>query len=166
MEKTNILEAFRFRHACKRFDPDKKIAKDDIDFILAAMEASSDYIQSMMLHIQQLPPEIAANKGRLYHKFLESDFELAGNERALFEWACRQVYIALGNMMTSAALIGIDSCPIEGFDKAQAEKILREEGILKDASFGLACIAAFGYRQSDPRAKTRRPAHEVIEWVE
>lgn len=64
----------------------------------------------------------------MFDKFLKVDFGLMENERAMFEWSCRQTYIALGNMMTSAALIGIDSCPMEGFDKAKIEQVLAKEG--------------------------------------
>jgi nitroreductase len=93
------------------------------------------------------------------------DFGLLGNEPAMFEWAARQSYIALGNMMTSAALIGIDSCPIEGFDKAQAENALREEGLLAKG-YESASMAAFGYRMNEPRAKTRRGLADIVEWVD
>ncbi|MUT64666.1 NAD(P)H-dependent oxidoreductase [Paenibacillus sp. NEAU-GSW1] len=219
MNKSEILEAYSFRHACKRFDPAKEVSREDIEFILetgrlspssfglepwkfvvlqnkeirekllpvswgaqgqlptasyfvialarkpAEMTANSDYIQSLWKDTRKLPPEVLEKLTANYHRFLESDFELLGNERAMFEWASRQVYIALGNMMTSAALIGIDSCPIEGFDKNKAEAILREEGVLKGDSFGIACMVAFGYRESEPRAKTRRAADDVIEWV-
>jgi len=40
------------------------------------------------------------------------------------EWATRQAYIALGNFMISAALLGVDTCPMEGFDPAKYDEIL------------------------------------------
>jgi nitroreductase len=40
------------------------------------------------------------------------------------EWMARQAYIALGNFMTSAALLGIDTCPMEGLDPAKYDEIL------------------------------------------
>ncbi|HEY5793351.1 MAG TPA: NAD(P)H-dependent oxidoreductase, partial [Chthoniobacterales bacterium] len=43
-------------------------------------------------------------------------------------WASRQVYIALGNFMTSAALLGVDTCPMEGLDPAGYDKALGLEG--------------------------------------
>jgi nitroreductase len=49
---------------------------------------------------------------------------LFDNERAILDWAGKQTYIALANIMTAAALIGIDSCPIEGFDMDAVNKIL------------------------------------------
>lgn len=68
-------------------------------------------------------------------------------------------------MMTAAALIGIDSCPIEGFDKLKMEKLLAHEGIMDPEHFGLACMVAFGYRTGEPRPKTRRTAAQVVEWI-
>ena len=66
--------------------------------------------------------------------------------------------------MTAAAQIGIDSCPIEGFDKEQVEQILKDEGLLK-GNYGVSCMAAFGYRVREPREKTRRSLSEVVEWA-
>ncbi|WP_342416732.1 NAD(P)H-dependent oxidoreductase [Paenibacillus sp. FSL R10-2782] len=129
------------------------------------MVASSDYIKDMMVNVQQLPAEVIQGKEKVYDAFLKSDFELEENERAMFEWACRQTYIALGNMMTAAAQIGIDSCPIEGFNKQKIERILSEEGIMDAEHFGISCMVAFGYRLNEPRGKTRQSVEEVIEWV-
>lgn len=127
--------------------------------------AGSDYILDFMKNVQQLPPEIAEGKGNMYDAFLKSDFALEGNDRALFEWGSRQTYIALGNMMTAAAQIGIDSCPIEGFNKEKMEEILAAEGVMDPEHFGVSCMVAFGYRLNEPREKTRRTSEQVIQWV-
>ncbi|MNI08447.1 putative NAD(P)H nitroreductase YfkO [compost metagenome] len=129
------------------------------------LTAGSDYIQGLMKDVQNLPPEVAEGKSKMYDTFLTTDFGLAGNDRALFEWGARQTYLALGNMMTAAAQIGIDSCPIEGFDKLKIEEILAAEGIMDPEHFGIACMVAFGYRLNEPRGKTRRSADQVIQWV-
>jgi nitroreductase len=129
------------------------------------MAADSDYIKGIMENVQELPPQVMEGKRKVFDKFLKVDFGLMANERAMFEWSCRQTYLALGNMMTSTALIGIDSCPIEGFDKAKVEQILAEEGIMDPEHFGISSMVAFGYRVNEPRAKTRRVAEQVIQWV-
>lgn len=131
----------------------------------AGMLPESDYIQSIMKETQKLPPEVVERKGSIYRNFLENDFKIMGNERAMFEWSCRQAYIALGNMMTSAAMIGIDSCPVEGFDKDGAEHILREAGAMEGDEFGIACMVAFGYRKNEPRPKTRQSMERLVRWV-
>jgi len=59
-------------------------------------------------------------------------------------WARNQAYIALGNLLTSAALLGIDACPMEGFDRAQYDEILG----LKAQGLASAVIATVGYRAS------------------
>ncbi|GMK41778.1 putative NAD(P)H nitroreductase YfkO [Paenibacillus sp. CCS19] len=125
----------------------------------------SPYITNMMEQIQQLPPEVAAGKRQAYRNFLESDFQLLQDDRYVFEWASRQTYIALGNMLTAAALIGIDSCPIEGFVLEDLNRVLEEEGLLDPDQFRVSAMAAFGYRAQEPRNKTRRPSDSVVQWV-
>ena len=66
---------------------------------------------------------------------------LSSNEN-IYSWTARQTYIALGNMMTAAAVKGIDSCPIEGFEKEKVEEILK----LDLSKYQLSCIVPFGYR--------------------
>jgi len=39
-------------------------------------------------------------------------------------WVEKQVYLALGNLLTSLSVIGVDSCPMEGFDKSKYDEIL------------------------------------------
>lgn len=51
-----------------------------------------------------------------YGNFQKNDMKVLESDRALFDWASKQTYIALGNMMTGAAMLGIDSCPIEGMN--------------------------------------------------
>jgi nitroreductase len=77
-------------------------------------------------------------------------------------WARNQTYIALGNLLTSAALLGIDACPMEGFDRAQYDEILG----LKAKGFAAAVIATLGYRSpADKYAgapKVRFPKEQVF----
>jgi len=120
----------------------------------------------MMHDVYKFPPERIAGRTAVYRKFQESDFKLLESPRALFDWACKQAYIALGNMMTAAALIGIDSCPIEGYDQADAEAVLAEAGVLDTAEWGLAVMVAFGYRINPQPAKVRQAMADVVRWVE
>ncbi|MDP1419635.1 NAD(P)H-dependent oxidoreductase [Peribacillus simplex] len=123
----------------------------------------SVHVIKMMKDIHHMPEEVVQSLSGFYKSFVET--ELEDNDRLIFEWASKQTYIALGNMMTAAAQIGIDSCPIEGFDKKQVTSILQNEGIITANDFGVACMVAFGYRQEDPkRPKTRQNLDEVVEW--
>lgn len=79
------------------------------------------------------------------------------------EWTARQTYIALGNLLTSAALLGVDACPMEGFDPAKFDEILG----LGAQGYGAACMCALGYRAVDDKyavaAKVRFAAGMLIQ---
>lgn len=132
----------------------------------ADTKAGSEYINGVMRDVQKLPEEIQEMKGNFFKNFQQNDFDLT-DERKLFDWAGKQAYIALANMMTSAALLQIDSCPMEGFDREKFEDILAQEGLLDKEHFGVSVMAAFGYRANDAVVfpKTRGTAENLIHWV-
>lgn len=129
------------------------------------MRFDSVYIEDFMRQVQKLPEDVVEKKRAKYQKFQESDFRLLESPRTLFDWACKQAYITLGNMMTAAALRGIDSCPIEGFNVNDAENVLTEAGVLDRANYGLAVMVAFGYRINRQPEKTRQAMEDVVVWV-
>ncbi len=81
----------------------------------------------------------------------------------IIEWTSRQVYIALGTLLTSAAILGVDACPMEGFDNKQYDEIL---GLTKDGYTASVCCA-LGYRSPDDvyakLKKVRFPKTEIIQ---
>ena len=78
------------------------------------------------------------------------------------DWNIRQCYIALGQLMKSAAVMGIDTCPLEGIDKAAYDRILG----LEDSGYATAVACAVGYRsENDPYAdapKARFARDQVV----
>ena len=128
------------------------------------MKYDSPYIKTFMEKVQQLPENVVKGKGEMFETFQKSDFDLT-DDRKLFDWASKQCYIALGNMMTSAAMIGIDSCPIEGFKQQETEKILREDIGIDTSLYGISYMVAFGYRVNETRAKTRRLLNEIVTFI-
>ncbi len=124
----------------------------------------SEYIMHMMKDVKQLPKDAIEIYSKFYREFQESDFNL-DTDKKLFDWASKQTYIALANMMTSAALIGIDSCPIEGFHEEKAEALLKERFGIDTDKYGLSYMVAFGYRKAEPpHAKSRRKFDEIVTW--
>lgn len=100
---------------------------------------------------------------KTYKDFQKRDMDMADNPRALFDWTAKQTYIALGNMMMSAALLGIDSCPIEGFEYAKVDEILAKHNIIDPEKEGIASMMSLGYRLRDPRhPQNRKNRDEVI----
>jgi nitroreductase len=60
-------------------------------------------------------------------------------------WAGKQVYIALGQFLTAAALLGVDACPMEGFSAADYDRVLK----LPEKGYNAQVLATAGYRASD-----------------
>lgn len=83
----------------------------------------SAYLQHIMKDIQNSPSEVIERKSALFKEWQIQDFAIADSANSLFDWASKQTYIAMANMMTAAAMMGIDSCPIEGFNRAAVENI-------------------------------------------
>ena len=77
------------------------------------------------------------------------------------QWSISQCHLAAANMMTAAAAIGIDSCPIGGFDPVQLSELL---GITAD-DYVVALVLPFGYGAHEPPEKHRLAFDEVVEYV-
>ena len=121
---------------------------------------------SELMERRGFTPEQRAAALERYRSFQIHDIAIADDERALFDWASKQSYIALANMLTGAAMLGIDSCPIEGMDYAAVEHILAQAGLLDPAEYGVSVAATFGYRARDIQPKPRRDAAETVVWAE
>ncbi len=131
-----------------------------------SMRYDSDYITHMMYDVHKIPEEQAEQRRNFYQVFQEKDFKLFESERAMFDWAAKQTYIALGNMMTAAAMLGIDSCPIEGFKADEVEKLMAKEFGVDTEEFGVAVMVAFGYRVNEQPEKTRQRMEDIMQWYE
>jgi len=77
-------------------------------------------------------------------------------------WSAKQVYIALGTGLLTAALLGVDATPMEGFDKKQFDEILG----LEAKGLSTQVVLALGFRASDDvfanLKKVRFPKEKVV----
>ena len=121
---------------------------------------------SELMNRRGFTPEQRSAALERYRSFQIHDIAIADDERALFDWASKQSYIALTNMLTGAAMLGIDSCAVEGMDYAAVEHILAQAGLLDPAEYGVSVAATFGYRARDIQPKPRRDAAETVVLVE
>jgi len=126
---------------------------------------NSEYVKDHLVNVAHFPEEMLEGYLEKVKAFQQDDFKMLDGDRHIFDWACKQTYVALGNMMTAAAQIGIDSCPIEGFNIDKMNELLEAEGLLENGHFGISVMAAFGYRVKNPRPKTRRAFDDVVKWV-
>ena len=94
------------------------------------------------------------------------DGSVAGRSDAeLDTWIRSQAYIPLGMMLETAALLGLDACPMEGFDPAGVDQILG----LPAQNLKATAMLTLGYRSADDHAaqrpKTRRAFEEAVAFV-
>jgi nitroreductase len=100
-----------------------------------------------------------------YFQMMVDDVLTGPKSRYFSEWAARQAYLALGALVTTAALLRIDSCPLEGIVPQEYDEILH----LKDSGFRTLAGCALGYHSLDDKyatfAKARFSKDELIQFV-
>ena len=108
---------------------------------------------------------IPAESLNFYRDMMLGDVVNGPRGKAAHEWAARQAYIALGDLMTAAALLGVDACPMEGLAPAEYDKILNLSG----TGYATVVACALGYRGASDKyaslAKVRYPAQDLVQVV-
>lgn len=123
------------------------------------------YIEKLMQEVRHRSYDPDSAYAHRIKSFQESDAKL-NDERSLFDWASKQTYIQMTNMMNAAVLMGMDSCPIEGFDKDKVEAYLEEKGVLDTSEFGVSVMCAFGYRDEEIKPKVRWNTERIYEVID
>jgi nitroreductase len=120
--------------------------------------ADVDKLIKQTVELRQLP----ANALEAYRGMMLGDIVNGPRGKAAHEWAARQTYIALGNVMTCAAVLGVDACPMEGINPVEYDNILG----LKGSGYKTVVACAFGYRAAADKyanlAKVRYSAADLI----
>ena len=126
---------------------------------VAEVKSVGEYVEKMIDRRGDKAPEMIAARKKFYGDFLGGRFH--GDDELVYHWSSKQCYIAAANMMTAAASLGIDSCPIEGFDEAALNKILG----LDESEQRVAIVVPFGYRLNPQPIKYRRELSDVVKWI-
>lgn len=131
----------------------------DLIVIVADIENVKPYSKYVkdMFSKRDLPQEAYDKYLGVYANHLENTMK---DSESILAWTAKQCYIAMGNMMTAASYIDIDSCPIEGFEKQNVENILQ----IDTSKEQLAVVVAFGYRINPISKKLRRDRKDIIEY--
>jgi nitroreductase len=122
-------------------------------------EVDVDRFIARIAEVRGVTPEsLAAYKG-----YMVGDLVNGPRHAIIKEWAARQAYIAMGNLLTSAAILGIDACPFEGIEPAKYDEILG----LKGTGYATVAACPVGYRSADDKyasaPKVRFDAKDVVE---
>ena len=126
---------------------------------VAEVKSVGEYVEKMIDRREDKAPEMIAARKKFYGDFLEGRFRR--DDELVYRWSSKQCYIAAANMMTAAASLGIDSCPIEGFDEAALNKILG----LDTSKQRVSLMVPFGYRVKPQPKRYRRELSDVVKWI-
>lgn len=115
-----------------------------------------EYTNRMAAARNQNPEDLEGFKNMMVNSILTK------SEGEQILWLEKQVYIALGNMLTACAALEIDSCPMEGFIPEEYDEILN----LKEQNLSAVLVLPVGYRSKDDlsaeRAKVRRSKDQFL----
>ena len=121
-------------------------------------EADVDKLIQRTTDVRKLP----ADALNAYRGMMLSDVVNGPRGKAAHEWAARQAYIALGNLMTAAAILGVDACPMEGLVPVEYDKIL----MLAGTGYATVVACALGYRAAgDKYASLAKVRYETADLV-
>jgi nitroreductase len=204
MEKKTLLDSLYFRHACKLFDKNKKIAQEDMEFILesgrlAPSSFGMEHWKFLVIENDELKEKLKPAcwdqvqittcshlvvviakyhniqdptyytkmfqrrdlSDEMLQAYLQKYINFLSNLASPKAWCEKQCYLAAANMMSYAALIGVDSCPIEGFESDKVEKILE----INTAKESIALLLPFGYRAQEQSQKLRLDKEAIITYI-
>ena len=121
-------------------------------------EGDVDKLIKRTTDLRKLPADSLA----AYRGMMLSDVVNGPRGKQAHEWAARQCYIALGNLMTCAAVLGVDACPMEGLVPTEYDKVLSLNG----TGYATVVACALGYRAAGDKyaslAKVRYGTSELV----
>jgi len=124
-------------------------------------ETDVDKLIKRTVAVRQLP----AAALNAYRGMMVGDVVNGPRGKIAREWATRQAYIALGNLMTAAAILGVDACPMEGLVPSAYDKILG----LEQTGYATVVACALGHRSAGDKyaslAKVRFETRDLVQYI-
>jgi nitroreductase len=124
-------------------------------------EADVDKLIRRTTDLRKLP----AGALEHYRGMMLGDVVNGARGKIAHEWATRQAYIALGNLMTCAAVLGVDACPMEGLAPAEYDRVLNLSG----SGYATVMACALGYRAAGDKSaslvKVRYETKDLVRFV-
>lgn len=209
-QSSDVLEAMRWRYACKKFDNTKKLPIETINDLLETLNLTATSLGMQLMKIVVIEDPEIKNKILIHSynqrqvvdcshllvlcRYNQVDDEIVDEyvqrsaqtrnfeidspriqgfrnmvmntvsmpEEKRIQWMVNQVYIALGNLLTSCALMRIDSCPMEGFNPTGVDEVLD----LSEYGLSSVLLCPIGIRHADDTyaqlPKVRRALSDFI----
>ena len=124
-------------------------------------ETDVDRLLKRTVAVRKLPADALS----AYRGMMLGDVVNGPRGKTAHEWATRQTYIALGNLMTCAAVLGVDACPMEGLVPTEYDRVLNLNG----CGYATVVACALGYRAASDKyaglAKVRYEAWDLVQSI-
>jgi nitroreductase len=133
---------------------------------LVVFASATDLTEAQVDHFIELTAKakgVPASALAKYRDVIIGDLVKGPRHSIIADWTKRQSYLALGVLLSGAAMIGIDACPMEGFNPAEFDRILG----LPARGLAATVLCTLGYRSPEDKhsadAKFRFPEQELFE---
>lgn len=133
-------------------------------FIFAGLKHLDEaYIDSYVKNISDIRDIQVRDLGALKEKLMKNIVEEPRDQQKA--WAQKQAYLALGNFLSAAADLKIDTCPMEGYDTEKVDEVLG----INNTNLSTAVVASAGYRSKDDALqhakKVRKQKEELFHLI-
>jgi nitroreductase len=129
----------------------------------ADLQHDAAYLDNLLVNVKKIPDTtLPMFKGMVKNI---QDVRFNGSTEAMQAYSNMQAYLAIQNMAMVAAMRGIDTCIIGGFDGPAAQDVLLKHQAIDPEHFVLNMMLPLGYRLHDQTPKTRQAFDEVVQWI-
>ncbi len=145
------------------YNPSQITTCSHLVVIISKKTIEDHYINGYFNHISEVrniaPEQLTSFKNNINQHINQQ------TENELLNWAEKQSYIVLANLMYAAALENVDTCPMEGFRQDVLEKILEIDSKIEKVTVTLA----LGYRSEEDQfqymKKVRKPNEKLFKFI-
>ncbi|PID83588.1 NAD(P)H-dependent oxidoreductase [Candidatus Campbellbacteria bacterium] len=127
-----------------------------------SLDVNSNYIEKLFSKFKKLNFVVKRGLKFVYGKFIISSLK---TEEKINAWSQKQTHIPLANMLTTSAMLEIDSIPMEGFYQQKVLDFLKQNNY-DISNKEVSVLAAFGYSaEKRPKEKLRRDFEDVVTFL-
>jgi nitroreductase len=132
--------------------------------VLCTSHVDTDYVKAYFKMVQSIRGT-AEGILKPFEEFLTDSFSKKTVDE-IEAWARNQAYLIMGNLLTVCAAQRIDSCPMEGFEPAGIDKLLK----LDKVKLKSALLLPVGRRADDDfmaaEKKVRQPIDKMVRYMD
>lgn len=125
------------------------------------LNAEHGQVYDFFKNVQQQPPASM----EYFHRTLGSFYPSIGlvDEMSYRTYATRSCHILLGNILTNASLMKIDSACMEGVNPDKMTELIKDKGLIDTEVYSAVLAIALGYREAEPaQPRIKKPLDDFV----